>query len=66
MLAVVASSKKTAEIHSENYFQDQRKLIPSKGTLVVVTSRRKFRGFSSLVPRTDTKDCGRGFGSVED
>lgn len=66
MLAVVASSKKTAQIHCENYFQNQRRLNPAKGTLVVVTSRRKSSGFSSLVPNTDTHACGRGFGSVED
>lgn len=54
MLAVVASSMKTAEAYNENYFQDQRRLIPARGTLVVVTSRRKSRGFSSLIPKTDT------------
>lgn len=41
MLAAVASSKKAAEIHCETYVQGQRQLVPTKGTLVVVTSRRK-------------------------
>lgn len=48
MLMAIASSKQTAEIHRETFFQDQRRLVPSKGTLVVVTSRRKLSGSSSL------------------
>lgn len=66
MLAVIASSKRTAETYNENYFQDQRRLIPARGTLVVVTSRRKFSRVSSFVQNTDIQACGRGFGSVED
>lgn len=66
MLAVIASSKKTAEIYGEDYFQDQRRLIPARGTLVVVTSRRRFRGVSSFVQNTDIQASGRGSGGVED
>lgn len=40
MLAAVGSSKKAAEGYYETYIQGPRQLVPSKGTLVVVTSRR--------------------------
>lgn len=48
MLMVIASSKKAAERYGETYVHDQRRLVPIKGTLVVVTSRRKLNGSSSL------------------
>lgn len=48
MLMAIASSKRAAERHSETYVQDQRQLFPTKGTLVVVTSRRKLSRSSSL------------------
>lgn len=67
MLMAIASSKKASERYGETYVQDQRKLCPTKGTLVVVTSRLKLSGSSvSSVPNTDVKTCIRGFRSVED
>lgn len=53
MLTAIASSKEAAERYCDTYIQDQRQLVPTKGTLVVVTSRRRFqveRIFVSLVP----------------
>lgn len=46
MLTAIASSKEAAGRHCETYFQDQQQLVPVKGTLVVVTSRRKSSGSS--------------------
>lgn len=41
MLTAVASSKEAAERHREMYVQDEGQLVAARGTLVVVTSRRK-------------------------
>lgn len=46
MLTAIALSKEAAGRHCETYFQDQKQLVPAKGTLVVVTSRRKLSGSS--------------------
>lgn len=40
MLTAVASSKRVAEGYCETYIQGPWQLVPAKGTLVVVTSRR--------------------------
>lgn len=66
MLTAVASSKKAAERHCEMYIQGQRQLAPTKGTLVVVTSRRKLSGPSCLWYDTNVQVCDRGFGSLEE
>lgn len=49
MLMAIVLSKKAAERYGETNVQDQRQLVPTKGTLVVVTSRRKLSGSSSLL-----------------